>query len=319
MHRKLGVRGLADEMLGEPVKGKLDRIHELVDWERLGVIVKNIHDAAEGRPAFPPLVLVKALLLAQWYSLSDPALQEALQDRISFRRFVGLTFEDPTPDEVTLWRFRQELGKHKRHERLMEALERQLKEKRLILKTGTLLDATIVQAQAATPVSEDRSQRSKSQVDPDADWTHRPGGNVFGYKAHVAVDAESGLIRRALLTPANINESSVADELICGDEQAVYADKAYENKDRRQRLAECGVYDGIMHRSHKHQAALPDWQKLRNEAIAPIRKRIERLFGTLKRSYGYRRVRYYSLAANATQLTLLAISLNLRRALVLTA
>ena len=319
MHRQLGVRGIADEMLGERAKGKLDRINELVDWSRLTVIVKNIHDAAEGRPAFPPLVLVKALLLAQWYSLSDPQLEEALQDRISFRRFVGLTWEDPTPDEVTLWRFRQELGKHERHQRLMKALERQFEEKKLILKHGTLLDATIVEAQAAEPSYKDPSERSKSEVDPDADWTRGPRGTTFGYKAHIAVDAESGLIRRAILTPANIYESLVADELICGDEQAVYADKAYEHKERRQRLREQGIYDGIMHRSHKNQTGLPTWQVLHNQIIGPVRKKIERVFGTLKRSYGFTRVRYYSLEANATQLSLLAIAMNLRRALVLTA
>jgi IS5 family transposase len=318
MHRKLGVRGLADEMLGEPVKGKLDRIHELVDWERLGVIVKNIHDAAEGRPAFPPLVLVKAFLLAQWYSLSDPALEEALQDRISFRRFVGLTFEDPTPDQVTLWRFRQELGKHNRHERLMEALERQLKDKRLILKAGTLLDATVVESQAATPKRENPNEKSTSPNDPDAQWVRTPKGSVFGYKAHIAVDSESGLIRRAKLTPANIYESLVADELICWDEQAVYADKAYEHKERRAKLQAHGIADHIMHRSHKNQDGLPAWQQLHNNLIAPVRKRVERVFGTLKRSYGYTQVRYYSLERNAVQLTLLAIAMNLRRVLVLT-
>lgn len=317
MHRQLGVKGLADEMLGERAKGKLDRINELVDWSRLAVVVKNIHDSAEGRPGFPPLVLVKALLLAQWYSLSDPQLEEALLDRISFRRFVGLTWEDPTPDEVTLWRFRQELGKHERHQRLMKALERQFEEKNLILKHGTLLDATIVKAQAAEPHNTDRTQRSKSDVDPDADWIGGPRG-AFGYKAHIAVDAKSGLIRRAILTPANIYESLVADALICGDEQAVYADKGYEHKERRQRLKEQGIYDGIMHRSHKHQIALPPWQVLHNQIIAPVRKKIERIFGTLKRSYGFTRVRYYSLERNATQLSLLAMAMNLRRALVLT-
>lgn len=320
MHRQLGVRGLADEMLGEPKhKSDLDEINALLDWARIAVIVKNVHDAAEGRPAYPPLLLVKALLLAQWYSLSDPQLEEALGDRWSFRRFVGLTMEDPTPDEVTLWRFRQELGKHKRHERLLAAVARQFEEKRLILRRGTLLDATLVQAQAATPSNADRSVQSHTDVDPDAAWTRRPGGSLFGYKAHLAVDQDSQLIRKAVLTPANIYESLVADELICGDERAVYADRAYEHKERRQRLKALRIKDRIMHRSHKHQAALPHWQARRNHLIAPIRRKIERIFGTLKRSYHYTRVRYYSLERNATQLSLLAIALNLRRVIVLTA
>jgi IS5 family transposase len=317
MHRQLGVRSLADECLGNGAKGKLDRILELLDWSRFAVIIKNVHDAAEGRPAFPPVLLFKAMLLAQWYKLSDAALEEALLDRISFRRFVGLTMADPTPDQVTLWRFRQELSKHERHERLMKELERQFERKGLILKHGTLMDATLVEAQAASPSNEDRSTNSSSEVDPDARWMHRPGGNVFGYKAHIAVDWKSGLIRRAFLTPANVNETSIADALICGDEQMVYADKAYDSKARRARLSAMGIGDGIMHRGNKYHPEPPE-EKERNKTLGHIRGRVESIFGTLKRSYGYTRVRYFSLERNATHLSLLAMAMNLRRALVLT-
>ena len=133
------------------------------------------------------------------------------------------------------------------------------------------------------------------------------------------MDQGSGLIRRAELTSARINESLVADALICGDEGAIYADKAYEHKDRRQRLKAAGIKDRIMHRSHKHQAALPHWQAIRNRLISPIRSAVERVFGTFKRTYGYRRVRYRSLQANLLQLRLLCIAFNLRRADALTA
>ena len=133
----------------------------------------------------------------------------------------------------------------------------------------------------------------------------------------MAVDEGSGLIRRAILTPAKTYESEVADDLVCGDERAVYGDRAYEHKPRRARLKARGIKDRIMHRSHKNQAGLSPWQKRRNALIAPIRAAVERVFGTLKRGYGYTRVRYFSLAANLTQLRLLAIAYNLRRALVL--
>jgi transposase, IS5 family len=128
------------------------------------------------------------------------------------------------------------------------------------------------------------------------------------------VDQGSGLIRRAELTSAKLYESEVADALICGDERAIYADKAYEHGARRRRLKAAGVKDRIMHRSHKHQAALPHWQALRNKLISPIRSAIERIFGTFKRSYGYRRVRYRGLKANLLQLRLLCIAFNLRKA-----
>jgi IS5 family transposase len=105
---------------------------------------------------------------------------------------------------------------------------------------------------------------------------------------------------------------------VCGDERAVYGDKAYEHKGRRARLKAAGIKDRIMHRSHKNQAGLPYWQQRRNRLIAPIRAAVERVFGTLKRSYGYRSVRYYTLAANTTQLLLLVTAYNLRRAAAIT-
>ena len=122
------------------------------------------------------------------------------------------------------------------------------------------------------------------------------------------------MIRRAVLTSAKTYESEVADQLILGDEKAVYADKAYEHKERRARLKRAGIKDRIMHRSHKNQTRLPAWQARRNALIAPIRSAIERVFGTFKRCYGYRRVRYFGLERNFTQLRLLCIAFNLNKA-----
>lgn len=320
MHKRTGQRGFADEMVsGRGRETRLDRIDGLIDWAAVAALVAPIYSAPTGRPSYPPLVLVKAAMLQQWYRLSDPELEEALADRLSFRRFCGLGLEEATPDHVTLWRFRSELGKRGLAEALLVEVNRQLDGRGLVVKQGTLLDATLVKAQARRPKGGKRGQAARSAVDPDADWTRQGGPYHFGYKAHVAVDQFSGLVRRAELTPAKTYESQVADRLICGDEQAVYADKAYENRHRRARLKAHGIKDRILHRSHKHQAALPPWQQRRNALIAPIRRHVERVFGTLKRSYGYTRVRYYSLAANSTQLLLLVIAFNLRRAEVLTA
>lgn len=319
MHRKIGQRNLVDEMVGE--KGgnrQLDRIGDLIDWRALGGVVGSIYASSRGRPAYPPLVLVKALLLAQWYGLSDPQLEEALGDRLSFRRFIGLSLEEDTPDHVTLWRFRQKLSEQGVDQALVEEVNRQLESRGLILKRGTLMDATLVKAQAAKPPMPSQGKTPKEPVDPDANWTRQYGQNHYGYKAHLGVDEGSGLVRRAILTPAKLYESQVADDLICGDEGAVYGDRAYEHKERRRRLKSRGIKDRIMHRSHKNQPALPPWQRKRNALIRPIRARVERVFGTLKRSYGYTKVRYFSLAANTTQLCLLTIALNLRRAVVLT-
>jgi IS5 family transposase len=226
--------------------------------------------------------------------------------------------QDGTPDPSTISRFRKGLSAQSLDARLFAEVARQLEQWGLILKHGTLMDATIVEAQASKP-SMQAGRGAQTDVDPDADWTRKGGKSFFGYKAHLAVDEGSGLIRRALLTPARTNESEVADALVLGDERAVYADKAYENKLRRQALKRRGIKDRIMHRSHKNQALLPHWQRRRNILIAPIRAGVERIFGTLKRCYGYTRVRYFCLQANLTQLRLLVTAYNVRRASALVA
>jgi IS5 family transposase len=299
-------------------KAHLHGIDALIDWRPIVGLLSIIHGHKTGRPGYPGLVLFKALLLQVWYGLSDPALEEALDDTLSFRDFVGLSLEDPIPDHATLWRFREALVKHKLSERLFLEINRQLDAKGLIVKQGTLIDATLVQAQAKKPpLSEGKG--AKSPHDTDAAWTKKNGQSVFGYKAHIAADKDNGLIRRGILTPANTNESEVADALVMGDEGAVYADKAYENKARRKRLKAAGIKDRIMHRSHKHQDGLPHWQRIRNKLIAPVRARVEKIFGTWKRSYGYVRVRFFSLGRNEVQLHTICAAFNLKRAHVLTA
>ena len=171
-------------------------------------------------------------------------------------------------------------------ETLFKELEVQLDERGLVLKEGTLMDATLVKAHVRRPSTAGRG--AKSPADPDADWTktHRGRRTHFGYKVHLGVDAGTGLVRKAALTPAKVYESEVADGLVSGDERAVYGDRAYESKRRRRWLKSQGINDRIMHRSHKHQRELPHWQKRRNELISR-RALVEKVFGTLKRSYGY--------------------------------
>src|SRR3712207_6092202 len=226
MHRVSGPGDLADGLLppGLGRNARLERIAHAFDWNAIERLVAGLYVARTGRPSYPPLTLFKALLLQQWYGLSDPALEEALADRLSFRRFVGLATSEGTPDHSTLSRFRKALRTAGLDQALMDEIARQLEARGLLIKAGTLLDATLVDAQVRRP-SHKAGPGAKNPQDPQADWTRKGGQSHFGYKAHVAVDAGSGLIRRALLTPARINESLVADALICGDEGAVYGER----------------------------------------------------------------------------------------------
>ena len=177
-----------------------------------------------------------------------------------------------------------------------------------------------MEAQVRRP-STDAGLGAKSERDPDADWTRsgRARRSHFGYKMHVGVDAGTLLVRRAVLTPAKVAESEVADRLVCGDELAVYGDRAYESKKRRAWLKSQGIDDCILHRSHKNQSGLPEWQQQRNAEIGPVRALVEKVFGTLKRSYGYRRVRYCGLERNAVEMWLKLMAYNLRKVVALTA
>lgn len=318
-HRQMSI---ADTMVARR-KGqneRLERISKLLNWGRIEQLLGAIYAAGQGRPAYPPLVMLRALMLQQWYSLSDPGLEEALCDRLSFRRFVGLSLEEAVPDHSTLSRFRQQLAQRGLSEQVFAEVNRQLERRGLMVKRGTLIDASLIAASVKPPRDAASTPGEGSALDPDADWTYRKGGggSHFGYKAHVAVDQGSGLIRKALLTSAKVNDSEMGDELICGDEQMVYADKGYDSKARRERLKSMGIGDGIMRRARWGTAHRPDPELVaRNSSLSPIRSAVERSFAAMKQWYGYRRVRYRGLARNAVQLHLMCLAINLRRALVL--
>jgi IS5 family transposase len=282
----------------------------MIDWAPLERLVKPVRSGAVGRPSYRPLLMLKALLLQRWYSLSDDGLEEALSDRLSFRRFCGFALDDERPDAKTLCRFRLALVEADLPERLFAELDRQLAAQGLFVKAGTLIDATLIEADVKRPP---KAEGEVSERDPDAGFTRRGQRSLFGYKAHIAVDQGTDLIRGAILTGADVGDSLAADALIQGDEAAVYADKAYDSDARRRALAEAGIGDALMYRRHPRRPA-PAWQKWMNVALTPIRCQVERLFGLMKRSYGYRRVRYRGLARNRAQLLLMCMAINLRRA-----
>ena len=198
MHRDMGQPSLAEVFVGESLgqNARLERIAQAIDWARLGQVVAGIHAAREGRPSYPPLLMVKVLLLEQWYSLSDPQMEEALGDRLSFRRFVGLGLEDGTPDHSTISRFRAVLETQGVSEALFLEVAAQVEAQGLVLKQGTLVDATLVAAQVRRPPLA-AGRGARSATDPDAAWT-QPGRGArahFGYKVHLGVDADTGVVR----------------------------------------------------------------------------------------------------------------------------
>jgi IS5 family transposase len=291
----------------------LERLDAAIAWAAVETIVEGIYGSREGGLAYPLLTYVKLLLLQQWYGLSDEGLEAAVDDRLSFRRFAGIPLAESVPDHSSIWRFREELARRALAARLLAEVDRQLDAKGLVLRRGTLIDATILEA-AVRPPGGDAGEVSGR--DPQAGWTKKNGRSRFGYKAHAAVDEGSGIVREAVMTPADVHGSVPADDLVQGDEQAVYADKAYDSEARRTGLRERGIEPRIMYQARRNRPLKP-WQTAFNKAVAPVRAGVERLFATMKRAYGYRRVRYLGLARNDVQLQVLCSAINLRRALAL--
>jgi transposase, IS5 family len=330
----------------------LERLDGLVDWGRVSALLAPMEPSRRGAPGYPALPLYKMLLLQQWYALSDPGLEDAVADRLSFRRFVGLSLDEPAPDHSTVCRFRNGLIAQGLTERLFLEVTRQIDAQGLVLRQGTMIDASLVEAQVKRPkkpqdeaVSEEGtpleatpaiggptlaiggptlggrgptlggrgpSKLVASATDPEASWAKKGHRRYFGYKAHVAVDFLSGVIRRARLTTAAVADTSLGDDLIIGDERAVYADQAYDKKARRAFLKSAGIKDRIAHRPNRHHP-LTARQEQRNAGISRRRSGVERVFAAPKQQMNWRRVRYIGLARNAGHFDLICTVLNLKR------
>jgi IS5 family transposase len=312
MHRQVGQPSFAEALVQGGSNSRLDRIAGLIDWSRVERLLDGIYASGTGRPSYPPLVLLKVLLLESWYGLGDPAMEEALGDRLSFRRFVGLGLEEKVPDYSTISRFRTLLTARGLAETLFDEVLAQIEAKGLVIRSGTLIDATAIEAGAAEPPRQKGGGRSKA--DPDARWVKRPNGfALFGYKLHAAVDLGSGIIRRAIVTPANVADVDHGHDLVIGDERSVYADKGYVGPRMRERLRNAGIRDRVQHKAQKNRP-LTQRQHLRNRLIGRIPGRIEGVFGALKRSYNLGRMRYMGLARNTAATLLTLIAWNLARA-----
>jgi len=282
----------------------LDEIVALIDWQPIGEILAPLYSAPKGEAAWPPLSMFRAMLLAVWYDLSDVRLAEALDDRASFRRFCGFSAHEPTPERTAFVRFRRVLASGSLDQALFEAVTAQLKARAVRIKTGTIVDATII--------------ASQTERDGDARWVKHKGRKaVHGFKAHVGADATTALVEQVAITPANINDGRAGPDAVPDDPGEVFADSAYRGNHFRDAVRSKGgtlrvAATAMWGRDEKETLArLKAW----NDAIHQTRGRIEKIFGTWKRSYGLRRMRWRGLAKAAIQIHFTALAYNFRRTL----
>ena len=291
-----------------PKRSSLDEIAGLIDWAPVETALDAVHAAPRGEASWPPLAMFRALLLAVWHDLSDVKLAEALDDRASFRRFCGFARTEPVPERTAFVRFRKELVRHGLDEALFAGITEQLKAQAVTVKTGTLVDATVV--------------GSASEGDGEARWSgHRSRKAVHGYKAHVGADADTAIVEKVAVTPGNAHDGRSGHMALPDDPGEVYADSAYRGRVFAEAVSAKGgtprvVATSVWAKSDPaSQAEAERWLAEWNSAIHRVRGRIEKIFGTWKRSYGFRRMRWRGLAKARLQTHLTAIAYNLKRTL----
>jgi IS5 family transposase len=303
---KMARRRIGQERLGianntARDRTSLDEMSALIDWAEIDRHLAGIYPAAKGEPAWPPLALFRALLLAIWHDLSDVKLAEALEDRASFRRFCGFSATEPTPERTAFVRFRAELVRQNLDRALFEAVTRQLEAKGVAVRTGTLVDATLIAS-------------ASIRHDDEARWAgHRNRKPVHGYKAHVATDEEGGLIRGVEITTANVHDAAELVAVLPSEPGNVYGDSAFASS-RSERIitARGGSPLTVQTGTWGGPDALARLQA-HNAEVQRVRARIEKVFGTCKRSYGLRRMRWLGLAKAGLQVRLTAMAYNIRR------
>jgi IS5 family transposase len=288
----------------------LDEMNQVVPWAELVSLVGAFApEGKRGRPPFPVETMLRIHFMQQWFGLSDPAMEEALHDVPLYREFAGLdNWSTRLPDESTILRFRHLLEKHKLAGQMLAAINDMLRNKGLMLRAGTVVDATLIAAPSST-------KNARGERDPEMHPTKKGNQWYFGMKAHIGADAQSGLVHTVRGKAANVNDVVVANSLRHGDEKDALGDAGYQGADKRSD-APPGVTWHVAMRPSKRAA--PDKSDavdaLVNEVErikASIRAKVEHPFRVIKRRFGFTKVRYRGLKKNTAQLTTLFALSNL--------
>lgn len=290
----------------------MDRV---VPWARLCGLIEPHYPkvgAKGGRPPKPLQMMLRIHFMQQWFALSDPGMEEVLHDMPVMRTFAGIDAgEDAIPDETTILNFRHLLEAKGLAESIFAEVNALLTERGLLLRQGTLVDATLIAAPSST-------KNADGKRDPEMTQTKKGKVWHFGMKAHIGVDADSGLVHTVIGTTAKVADMAMFEACLHGEEERVGADRGYDYPRLREHLADHGVEDWIAVKK-KPGHPLSDWLAHLNHAIACMRARVEHPFRVIKRQFGYTKVRYRGIAKNAAQLSTLFALSNLwmaRRALM---
>ena len=273
----------------------LQEMDQVIPWEELLQIIKQYYPkAGNGRQPMPLGRMLRIYFMQQWYGLSDPAMEDALYDIESMRRFAGIDLEvDVIPDETTILHFRHLLEKHQLTKKIFEKTQQYLTEKGLLLREGTIVDATIISAPSSTKNQDKTRDKEMKQTKKGNQW-------YFGMKAHVGTDTRKGLAHSVVVTDAAVHDSQVMDELLHGEEQAIYGDRAYTSEKKRQEYEARGIKWCVNRKACRHYQLTPE-DVAYNHRQSQIRAKGEHAFLVVKHLWHYQKVRYKGLFKNAVQ------------------
>ena len=294
-------------------KQALEIIKSKIDWKKLLKPIEKViskqkeNNSPAGRRTIDLLVIVKCFILQTIYNLSDPRLEEEIADRRSFQIFLELNTQDSIPDETTICRYREIFASLGLDKKLFYEFNKQLKSLNLIVGKGTIVDATIKQAQAT----------SGSNRDNEADFTKKRGKTYYGYKGHIAIDEDSEIIKTLEFTSASLHDSNAFDQLVDYSEEAIFADKGYANKTRRKKLERKNIFDGILSKGYRNKPLNHSEIRL-NKLLSTVRNKVERPFAYMKRILNYQRCSYYDLKRNRFEFIMAALVYNIRKLITAT-
>ena len=283
----------------------LEEMEQVVPWKALLKVIEPFYPTAgRGRRPYPLESMLRVHLMQNWFAQSDPAMEEALYEIASLRNFAGLNLNEPIPDETTILNFRHLLEEHDLAEDILKAVNAHLARKGLLLKRGSIVDATIIAAPSST-------KNADGERDPEMHQTKKGEQWYFGMKAHIGVDADSGLVHTVTTTPANEADVEQVADLLHGKEQHVWADSGYRGAQNR--VAREDLQWHIAARP-SDIAKMPDGRaktqlQKQEHRKASVRAKVEHPFRVIKRQFGLVKVRFRGLQKNTAHLlTLFALS-----------
>lgn len=283
----------------------LAEMERVVPWPALCAVIEPYYPKpGNGRPPVGVERMLRLYFLQQWFNLSDPAVEEAVYDSQAMRRFVGIDLGcEPVPDETTVCRFRHLLEAHDLGRRLFDEVQRHLAKNGLKVATGTIVDATIINAPSST-------KNAAKARDPEMHQTKKGNQWYFGMKAHVGVDSRTKLIHAAVATPANVADSRVLPQLLHGNETRVWGDQAYRGQ-RAVIWQHAPNAKDFTNRRYRQRGMVDLVERRKNRTKSKVRARVEHSIGVVKRVFGFAKVRYRGLKKNAHRLLVTCALANL--------